>query len=384
VTGVLVVEAVVEYKTELSIGGAKIRVERGDDVAPVRSTRSSFGGLVGSSSVMRELYALLERLAPTHLSVLLEGPTGTGKDIAARALHEASRRGKGPFVVVDCTTIPPSLAESILFGHEKGAFTGATEKRIGLLEAATTGTVFFDELGDLPRELQPKLLGALERREITPVGGTKPRAIDVRVLSATLRDLRAMVNRGEFREDLYYRVAQARVAMPPLADRPDDVRALAQHFIAALPWDVAAARAITPEALDVIAQRSFLGNVRDLKSTIERVAMIAAGPSITEADLAFERLLVAHDRDNRGPETTPASTPPPAPRSGSGSVPPEGAIEPFKDAKRTAIDEFERGYLERLLEKTGLNISRAAGVAGVERQTLRELLRKHGLHSIDR
>jgi DNA-binding NtrC family response regulator len=251
-----------------------------------------------------------------------------------------------------------------------------------LLEAGSSGTIFFDELGELPRDLQPKLLGALERREITPVGSNKPRAVDVRVLAATLRDLRAMVNRGEFREDLYYRIAQARVVMPALADRPDDVRALAQHFIAVIPFDVPAARAITPEALDVIAQRPFLGNVRELKSTIERVAMIAAGPSITEADLAFERLLVAHDRDNRGPEKLPPSQPPASKRSPS--TPAEGEIEAFKDAKRTAIDEFERGYLERLLEKTGLNISRAAGVAGVERQTLRELLRKHGLHSIDR
>jgi len=181
-----------------------------------------------------------------------------------------------------------------------------------------------------------------------------------------------MVNRGEFREDLYYRLAAARVVMPPLARRPEDVRALAQHFLALIPFDVQAARAITPEALDLIASRPFRGNVRELRSTIERVAMIAEGASITAADLAFEGILVQKDRDRRPVlVSTPAAQEKEDPDE----------IAAFKDAKRTAIDEFERAYLERLLQRTGTNISRAAGVAGVERQTLRELLKKHGLHA---
>jgi DNA-binding NtrC family response regulator len=374
--GVRIFEAMVDWGTELSLGSAKLTLERAQGEERRRASQTSFGGLVGSSDVMRELYALLDKLAPTELSVLIEGETGTGKEVCARALHDASKRSAGPFVTVDCTTIPRTLAESVLFGHERGAFTGATEKRAGLLEIAAGGTLFLDELGELPLDLQPKLLGALERREIVPVGSTKRKSIDVRVLAATLRDLRTMVNGGAFREDLYFRVAQARVHMPSLEERPEDVPALVQHFLAAIPFDVHAARGIAQEALHLICARPFRGNVRELKSTVERVAMIAEGATITEADLAFERVLVTKDRsrDVEAPNI-------PAPRALSTNAgSPSEDIEPFKDAKRTAVDEFERGYLERLVQRTGLNISRAATVAGVERETLRTLLRKHGLH----
>ena len=360
--------AEVPFGTAIGVGDTELRLERGEKRAPERSTGSSFGALVGASPIMRELYALLERLARTDLAVLVEGETGTGKELAARALHEHGKRKAGPFVVLDCTAIPQNLAESILFGHEKGAFTGAGERRIGMFEAAAGGTLFLDEVGELPLELQPKLLGVLERREVTPVGGTKARPVDVRIVSASWRDLRQLVNRGAFREDLYYRLAQTWVRMPSLSERAEDVRPLVQHFLARIPWNVTAARSITSEALDGIASRTFNGNVRELKSVVERAAMLADGATITEDDLAFERMMAGEKSRARVPLA------PEADDAGD-------AIEPFKEAKRTLVDDFERKYVARLVARVGTNVSRAAAIAGIERQTLRDLLRRHGIRS---
>ncbi len=365
---VRVEEGQMPFGSELVVGATRARIERAEDFVAEESGASSFGGLVGASKPMREVYALLERLAKTDLSVLLEGPTGTGKDVAARALHEAGARSGGPFVTLDCTAIPPTLAESVLFGHEKGAFTGATERRIGMLEAASSGTIFFDELGELPLDLQPKLLRVLERREVVPVGGTKPRPIDVRVVSATLRDLRSMVNRHAFREDLYFRIAQTRVRLPALHERAEDVKPLVQFFIAGLSSRVKAARAIANDALDAMAAREYSGNVRELKNTVERLAMLAAGPTITLADLTFDRMIDGARGGRRRGDVAPSDSTP---------------IEPFKEAKRTVIDEFEKGYVARLLARTGTNVSRAASLAGIERQSLRDLLKKHGLGGED-
>jgi DNA-binding NtrC family response regulator len=308
------------------------------------------------------VYAQLERLAPSDLSVLIEGETGTGKEVAARALHAASRRARGPFVVLDCTAVPPALAESVLFGHEKGAFTGANERRVGVFEAATDGTVFLDEVGELPSEVQPKLLRVLERREVVPVGGTRPRPVNIRMVSATWRDLRAMINQGSFREDLYYRLAFASVRLPSLAERRDDIPALLQHFLARLPPATGGTRAVAPDALAALVARNYPGNVRELLATIERAALVADGAVITRADLAFERRLAAEASRAR-PEV-------------EGD---DAALAPFRAAKQTSIDEFERAYLARLVERAGSNISRAAALAGISRVSLRDLLRRHGL-----
>ncbi|MDB4994383.1 MAG: hypothetical protein JWM74_1815 [Myxococcaceae bacterium] len=384
---VVLKSGIVPFGAELVLGSTKVKIEQGERYSPERSGATSFGGLVGSSAIMRELYAMLERLARTDLTVLIEGDTGTGKEVAARALHELGRRAAGPFVVLDCTAIPPNLAESVLFGHEKGAFTGANDRRIGLFEAAHGGTLFIDELGELPADLQPKLLRVLERREVVAVGASKPRPVDVRIVSATWRDTRTLVNQGTFREDLYYRLAQARVRLPTLMERPEDIKPLVQHFLAKIPWDVEAARAITNEALESIATRSFPGNVRELKTTVERVAMLAEGATIAPGDLAFERIL-AVERGRTAPRGMRMSALPPQPssqsesqRASQPSLPPsaDDAIENFKDAKRTLIDDFEKGYLARLLARAGTNISRAASLAGIERQSLRDLLKKHGL-----
>ena len=364
-------DASVPTGTMVSFGSTTARVEVIDGATVPRSNALSFGGLVGGSEVMRELYAVLERLARTDLALFLEGPTGTGKEVAARALHEHSRRAGAPFVALDCTTIPPTLAESVLFGHERGAFTGANEKRIGIFEAAANGTLLLDEVGELPAEMQPKLLRVLERREVLPVGSTKPRPIHARIVSATWRDLRSLVNKGAFREDLYHRLAQARVRMPSLAERVDDIGMLAEHFLANIPWDVTAARAIAPDALALIEARTYSGNLRELKNTVERAAMLAAGSVITVADLTFERLLAS---EQRAAESRPiAASPSDAPSE----------IEPYKDARREMLDAFERGYLERLLARAGTNLSLAARLARVDRQTLRELLSRHGLRGTE-
>jgi DNA-binding NtrC family response regulator len=325
---------------------------------------------------MRALYLVLERLARTDLSVLLEGDTGTGTELAARALHDASPRNGRPFVALDCTAIPATLAESVLFGHEKGAFTGATARRAGVFESVAGGTVFLDEIGELPLDLQPKLLRVLERREVVPVGATHPVTVDLRVIAASWRDLRAMVNAERFRQDVYHRIAQARVRLPALSERRDDIRPLVMHILATLPFATPAARAISDEALEMLALRPYPGNVRELKYSVERLAMLADGPVITASDLAFDRRLEAERLRTDLTEAPPAASSRPA-------SPDASPIEPYKDAKRTLIEDFEREYLERLLARTGMNISQAARLAGIERPSLRELLKRHGLHGKD-
>jgi DNA-binding NtrC family response regulator len=368
---VRVVQALIRPGCALALGATVLLVEPAGgpaDARPVDTPSRSFGSLVGEAPAMRALYSMLERLARTDLSVLIQGQTGTGKELAARALHAAGARAEGPFMVLDCTTIPATLATSFLFGHEKGAFTGATERRIGVFEAAHGGVLFMDEVGELSADLQPLLLRVLQHREVTPVGSTRPRPVDIRVISATWRDLRAMVNQGTFREDLYYRLAQATLWMPSLAERKEDIGLLVQHFLGRMPRSVIA-RSIAPAALAALAARPFPGNVRELQNTVERLARLAEGPVITEGDLAFERMLAAERKGASSPGLAPPRT------SAAGPVP------AFKTARRTMIDEFERNYLVRLLQRAGNNLSRAAALAELERHNLRDLLKRHGLYS---
>lgn len=371
--GARVERAVLPHGAVITLGETVLRLEldaRG--LQPSTSTQS-FGQLVGTSAAMSRLYPTLFRLAATELSVILQGPTGSGKEEIARALHAASPRAKGPFVVLDCTVMPESLAPSILFGHTKGAFTGAIEPQKGLFEAADGGVLFVDELGDLPLSIQPMFLRALQSREIKPVGSDKTRRVDIRVISATWKDLRAMVNQSQFREDLYYRVAEATIQVPALSERGEDIPLLVQHFLASLPASSPGAREITSQALQALCCRHYPGNVRELRATVLRLAQLATGPCITEDELQLESVLAGlrHRAE------------PVAGADQSGSVAAISATLPlYKDAKRTAMDDFERHYLEKLMVRAG-TISLAAAIAGLQRANLRHLLQKHGIRAGD-
>lgn len=355
----------------ISLGQTTVRLESNQSQAAQWPMTTAFGHLIGKSPAMLSLFHLLSRLAGNDLPIILQGPTGSGKEEIARALHAQSRRAAGPFAVLDCTVIPESLAESILFGHERGAFTGAHSKRIGMFEAAHGGVLFIDEIGELPLSIQPMLLRALEKREVTPVGATRSRAVDIRIVAATWRDLRAMVNQGTFREDLYYRLAGAMVPVPALSDRVEDIPLLAAHFLSVLAPNSGAAQTIQPDALHALCKRPFSGNVRELRLMVERLAHLAEGPSITVADVEMESILAGLRTRSA---SHPTNEPWPSRATGAESVP------LFKEAKRTAIDEFERHYLERLMNRANSNITQAAALAGIERHNLRTLLKKHDLY----
>ncbi|HVJ14178.1 MAG TPA: sigma 54-interacting transcriptional regulator [Polyangiaceae bacterium] len=309
-----------------------------------------FGDLLGRAPKMRELFADLERVAPTDLSLLIEGETGTGKELVAESVHRASPRAEGPFVVFDCSAVAPTLAESELFGHERGAFTGAVAARAGVFEQASGGTIFLDELGELPKDLQPKLLRVLEKREVRRLGGSRPIAVDVRLIAATNRNLRAEVRRGEFREDLYYRVAGAHVYVPPLRDRLEDLPLLAQSFLAAS-RPPRRLNEVPQHIWDMFRAYRWPGNVRELRNAVQRVLVMP--------ERALDGALTAESH-----ALLPAD--------------PE-AVVPLRIARRDAADAFERAYLQALLAKSDGNITRAAALAEVSRQMIHKLVAKHGL-----
>jgi DNA-binding NtrC family response regulator len=291
----------------------------------------------------------------------VQGETGTGKEEVARALHARSARSAEPFVVIDATALPESLAESLLFGHEKGAFTGADQRRIGFFEAATGGTVFIDEIGELPATLQSKFLRVLERQEVVRVGGHAPIKIDVRVIAATHRDLRHEIEGGRFREDLYYRLAQVRVALPPLRDRLEDIPILCQKLLASLPGEREMPILIEQGALDFLATQPWPGNVRELRNVLARAAALAQDGIVRRPDVAGEGFGFRGTRQEREALDV------------SGS---------FANAKDRAIERFESAYLAALMKRCGGNLSLAAREADVARHHLRDLLKKRGLYGV--
>jgi transcriptional regulator with PAS, ATPase and Fis domain len=299
--------------------------------------------------VMRELFATLARVAPTESSVLVQGETGTGKELVARAIHDRSTRSAGPFIVVDCAALPEALLESELFGHARGAFTGAIAPREGAIEAGDGGTVFLDEIGEVPLSVQPKLLRVLEARTVRRIGETEHRPVDVRFVAATHRNLRAMVNAGAFREDLYFRLSVVPVFVPPLRERAEDIPLLAQAFFARH-------RAAWPADMPVeeLVQRPWLGNVRELRSFVER-AVIFGGP---------KALTMSAEPTGASPSTAPPAL---------------AMDRPLKEAREAWMDQFERTYLARLLAKHDRNVSLAAQEAGVHRTYIYRLIVKHGL-----
>src|SRR3954471_19129233 len=276
--------------TTFRIGHTSIQFQSLADVVEIElSKKDRFDAMLGASPAMREIFAQLEKVAPSDLTCLITGETGTGKEMVARALHNASSRKNKPFVVLDCGSIPRELIESTLFGHEKGSFTGAVSQTTGCFEQANGGTIFLDEIGELDISLQPKLLRVLEQREIKRVGGDRLIKIDVRVVAATNRDLRQMVNQGTFREDLFFRLSVIHVELPPLRERKEDVPALAETFLR----DISGRRGLhmefAPDAIQGLVSHLWSGNVRELKNVVERAASLCEGPVVRRIDLMFNR-----------------------------------------------------------------------------------------------
>ncbi|MHA7628838.1 sigma 54-interacting transcriptional regulator [Corallococcus sp. M7] len=311
------------------------------------SSRDRFGALVGQSRKMREAFTVLERLAPGGADVLIHGETGTGKDLCAEAIHQQSPRAKGPFVIVDLAGVPSTLIESELFGHVKGSFTGAQADRAGAFERAQNGTVFLDEIGELPLDLQPRLLRVLERRQVKRVGGNDYFTVNVRVVAASHVNLEQAVNQGKFRRDLFHRLAVLRVTLPALRERPEDIPFLIDHMLKQMGRPQSA---LSDQTRALLMQYPWPGNVRELRNVVEQVV-------------------------NLGEEALPDLEAPPG---ADGRKGPDLDL-PFKEAKEHLIEVFERDYLKNLIERCEGNISRASREADIDRVYLRKLLRKHGL-----
>ncbi len=338
---------------------------RDEIVEIVAAETTRFEGLVGRSLNMRELFSVLERVGRTDLTVLITGETGTGKELVSRALHDHSARKKGPFIVFDCGAVARNLVESELFGHERGAFTGAVQARAGVFEQADGGTIFLDELGELPLELQPALLRVLEQREVRRVGDRRVRPINVRVVAATNRDLRQLVEEGRFRQDLYYRLAVVEAHLPPLRSRPEDIPLLIEHLLASagFPHQV---RGITPDVEQLFLAYRWPGNVRELRNVVLRAIPFCAGDLIDLQALpdALRTVRPAGD-PSRGASPFPATDP--------------GL--PYHEAKEQLVEAFEARYLEDLLERCDGNLSKAAREAGVDRKTIARMLKRHGIQA---
>lgn len=358
---------------QFAIGGSKLKFEPlGDSVEIELSAQDRFGSLLGRSVKMRELFARLEKLVASDATVLVTGETGAGKELVALALHEQSPRAKGPFVVIDCGSIPPHMIESELFGVERGAFTGVGASHPGAFERASGGTVFLDEIGELPLAMQPKLLRVLESKEVRRVGGTQSIAVDIRVVASTNRDLGVEVNRGRFREDLFYRLNVARVHVPALRDRRDDIPLLIEHILQATPGGET--MELATDTVELMLKHDWPGNVRELRNVIERAVLLADGPGETEG---FARVA------STGAESpVPSATQTPSTTATGAeamlAVPIDVSI-PFKNAKQDVINEFERRYIVKLLAQYEGNISAAARAAGIDRMSIHKMLHRLGI-----
>jgi len=347
------------------VGRTEMIFTQEEEVISISPTKeAAFEGMVGASVTMRQVFGVLRRIAPTNLTVLITGETGTGKELASRAVHAHSRRADGPFIVFDCGAAPDNLIESELFGHKRGAFTGAVGDRPGVFELADGGTIFLDEIGELPLELQPKLLRVLEQREVRRVGGSRTKAVDVRVVAATNRNLRDEVVRGTFREDLYYRLAVVEVMIPSLRERKDDLPLLVRHLLHGADHNPGAYRA-SEAVMGLFQSYHWPGNVRELNNCLIRALPFCDTNTITMDTLP--RTLRAQQSPTPAPVAAPAAALQADPDL------------PFKDAKDQLIEAFERQYLIDLLERHGGNVSRAARAAQMDRKTITRLMKKHQL-----
>jgi len=345
IEGVRVLDAVLTGKARLMVGATELEfAPAGLDIEVEASEAQAFGPLLGQSVLMRELFKQLESFAATDSTVLVNGETGVGKELVAEAIAQASNRANGPLVVVDCSALAPNLVESELFGHEKGAFTGATQARAGVFERATGGTVFLDEIGELPLELQPRLLRVLERREVQRVGGNAPIPVDVRIVAATHRRLEEEVNKGRFRADLFYRLSVLHVEVPPLRERKEDIPMLAARF-------GGEGFALDAATLERLSQHDWPGNVRELRNVVERLKARA------------EPFLLTGSPGSKAPG--PTATP--------------RLDEPFLVQKERLVSAFERAYAQALKQASGGNMAEAARKAGLSRMAVVKLLARLGL-----
>ena len=314
-------------------------------------------GMVGQSVKMRQIFGLIRKIAPMDVSVIVQGETGTGKELVARAVHTLSGRKRGPFVVLDCGAIPPNLIESELFGHEKGAFTGAVASRPGAFERASGGTIFLDELGELRTDLQPKLLRVLENREVRRVGGNDVIEVDVRVIAATNRDLVKEIQAGNFREDLYFRLSVINIQLPPLRQRREDVPLIIRKALA--DPDVVqrhGKKRVLPSAMAILQGYSWPGNIRELVNVVSHVLTFSDGEDIDVSHLPAR--LQGQQKDQPLPFNEHLS---------------------FKDAKEQLLESFEREYITQVLKRCDGNISRAARESGLHRKSVERLVKKYSL-----
>ncbi|MFH0903243.1 MAG: sigma 54-interacting transcriptional regulator [Pseudomonadota bacterium] len=345
-------EIAVGYGSEIRVGRTVIKYLPEEEVVqPEISDSESFGGLVGQNVRMRRLFKLLEDVAKIDATVLIEGETGTGKELVAEEIHNASPRVGGPFVVFDCGAVPHDLIESALFGHVRGAFTGAVADRKGAFAEAHHGTIFLDEIGELPLDLQPTLLRALDKKSVRRVGANVYDRIDVRIVAATNRDLRSEISNKAFREDLYYRLAVIRVTLPPLRERGEDIKLIAEHFVRQLAGD--RPLQITSEGLAWLQRNAWPGNVRELRNVIERACVLSKGDSLNVEDALAEHAVAS------GPSIR--------------------TDLPFKEAKGQLLETFEREYVVEIMRRHNMNLSAAAREAQIDRKHLRELVRKYGI-----
>ena len=335
----------------IRIGRTDLQVAAANEAPPPRpSEHRSFGELYGESLAMRQAFGLLERAASGDADVLLQGATGTGKDLAAEALHQAGARRDRPFVICDLAAMAPTLIESDLFGHVRGSFTGAVNDRAGAFERANGGTIFLDEVGDLPLELQPRLLRALERRQVKRMGGDHYQKVDVRVVAATHKDLDKEVKAGRFREDLYHRLAVVTVSLPSLCDRLEDIPGLIDRILQRLGVPAKRDVFLTSETQLLLRVYHWPGNVRELRNVVERAVKLGTPPSV-----------------------------PSNPQDLAADASKDAADLPFKEAKDRLVVAFERDYLTDLMRRCDNNVSQAAREAGIARVYLHRLLQKHGL-----
>jgi DNA-binding NtrC family response regulator len=348
--GILIREAYLEYGSIIDLGNTQLQfvpLEERVEIPP--SEERSFGDVLGSGLEIRRIFTMLKKISPSDVTVTVEGETGTGKELVARAIHSHSQRAEGPFVVIDCGSISKSLIESELFGHEKGAFTGATQTRRGAFEMAHGGTIFIDEIGELALEMQPKLLRVLEQREVRRVGGNQVFTVNVRVIAATNKDLASEVQKGRFREDLFYRISVVSIYLPPLRERREDIPLLARQFARELAelYRGGGDLRISPEALEVLRHYQWPGNVRELKNVITRAMAMGSEKILQLRDFIM--------------------------------TPPSKRAPSLDSMVGRTLEEIEKAAIMETLKAHGGNKSAAARVLGIAYSTLYEKLKKYGL-----